>query len=100
LAALSFTLSLHDALPICGVGRACPRGAVSGGRPALQQLLAVWHGAFGGGEDDGAGFILEAEGEHFGAERADLAGREVDHRHDLPDRKSTRLNSSHVKSSY
>src|SRR5205085_10574657 len=89
----SFTLSLHDALPILGIDRAAD---------PLDHLGARAVGVLGGldllAEDDVHGAL--------GAHHRDLGGRP---RHDQvglvrlaahQDRKSTRLNSSHSQISY
>src|SRR5690606_41958513 len=75
-----YTLSLHDALPISGrAGRGVVR--TGAGRP-LRRLSRA------GGRDDGAG--------RNGRREQPRPGR----RPGVGDRKSTRLNSSHVKISY
>src|SRR3712207_8493091 len=78
-----YTLSLHDALPILHrrvedlvAGLAQRLGAVHGGVGVAQDVLGVRVAGRGGGD-------------------AHADGRE-----DLPDRKSTRLNSSHANISY
>src|SRR5690606_41754720 len=79
-----YTLSLHDALPICAPGGAGARdrGGAGAGR------------ARGAGAGDPPGRDPGAEGARLRPARRGLAR--------LPggDRKSTRLNSSHVKISY
>src|SRR5262245_66288667 len=67
-AAVSYTLSLHDALPICASGREAARAGGSGRLP--RSLGAADRGARGQGGGE------------------------------LRDRKSTRLNSSHLGTSY
>ena len=47
-------------------------------RKALHQLPPVRHRLVGCGQHDSAGFVLEAERQHLGAHRADLARRKVD----------------------
>src|SRR5207302_6300493 len=84
-----YTLSLHDALPIY-LSRSPARAPrqPAGARPhQLARLLSA--DARGGGADRAgqAGFRLQARGR---------PGRQ----YDRSDRKSTRLNSSHVKISY
>src|SRR5690606_40843088 len=86
------TLSLHDALPIC-VERAVEleRFEVAADRPALDRVspencLPVGKVA-AHGVDDGLPFGFPVLGLHAAA-------------HTNTDRKSTRLNSSHVKISY
>src|SRR5690606_40284015 len=88
------TLSLHDALPIWGVGVEVleDAGVVFGGffadgdRSGQQFFEVFGEGLFGGGVGGGD----EVAGVLFG----DVGVGEV------LDRKSTRLNSSHVKISY
>src|SRR5690606_41164251 len=80
----TYTLSLHDALPIChpppaAVRRTHRRGAGPAG-------LALVRGAAAGGRAPGG----QPQHRHAGAHRAQPRR----------DRKSTRLNSSHVKISY
>src|SRR5690606_39663545 len=82
-------LSLHDALPSLDVEQVA--GVVLGrGAPEVVEADVV---------EGGAG----AEGGDVAAELAGLAVGRDDHGHGVPadqDRKSTRLNSSHVKISY
>src|SRR5690606_41714972 len=85
-----YPLSLHDALPICRQRR-----------QRLQQLLIVVQPARLE-EAAGQGFQPLLQARHL---RPDLAGkRKGQQRHEAVgfhlDRKSTRLNSSHVKISY
>src|SRR3712207_6947415 len=68
-----YTLSLHDALPILGVGAAGDKEAALGGELAVESGLLV-----------GVGAVVRFQA----VER------------DLGDRKSTRLNSSHANISY
>src|SRR5439155_26653065 len=82
-----YTLSLHDALPISRAVRA----------PATDRGHA--HRSYAGGTSRGAGAIPS------GAERRSVrpgepAGHDRVPRLELTDRKSTRLNSSHVAISY
>src|SRR5690606_40067455 len=72
-----YTLSLHDALPISSRGRGA--GWASPGRRACRHCSNAFH--LSGHDDAGSSFALR------------LRGGEGD-------RKSTRLNSSHVKISY
>src|SRR5690606_41713234 len=74
-----YPLSLHDALPIWDAGA---RGLVTGRALRHEQLVAVDLAAFG------AFRSLEVGGDAVVAHRG------------VVDRKSTRLNSSHVKISY
>src|SRR3712207_8340383 len=79
-----YTLSLHDALPIF-----CE--ALSGGIRSEHELLV------GAVDLAGAAEVLR----QHGAEAIYARGEEaLDHRGDLQDRKSTRLNSSHANISY
>src|SRR5690606_41477708 len=83
-----YTLSLHDALPICD------------GRDGF----GVLHGGFGIGQEgvDGGGDVFGADGVEAG--EAGEVEQGVGHcrvgADRGQDRKSTRLNSSHVKISY
>src|SRR5690606_41832157 len=80
----TYTLSLHDALPISGPEVGC--GSAVPGRSALGHVDRLTRVA-----------VVERRGEQIGK----LPGRAREHgRTDLLDRKSTRLNSSHVKISY
>src|SRR5690606_41643576 len=87
-------LSLHDALPISGAGRTAAgdparrRGLRAGRGGAHRRLMKDGRPAL-----RGAGRGKSGGGRSRLAERALLAGV-------LLDRKSTRLNSSHVKISY
>src|SRR5690606_41303238 len=93
-------LSLHDALPISerAIDRAVRRHTRSAHRDVLKDLLRP----FGHGEHDvnHGSFLVDAD------DRRDadvvVAGAEVVDLDTTPrrDRKSTRLNSSHVKISY
>src|SRR5690606_41751895 len=76
-----YTLSLHDALPICGAPRFYSRGDVRLGNPSTLT----------GGQTEGAKPIGIMPRRRFGASARS---------HPDQDRKSTRLNSSHVKISY
>src|SRR5690606_41253379 len=73
----SYTLSLHDALPICSLARKVARRRAHPHRS--RQGLHVWHGA--------RRSMSAKPPSRLGLVRA-------------RDRKSTRLNSSHVKISY
>src|SRR5690606_42043366 len=91
------TLSLHDALPICSTGK--DSDALRFGHRRLDRVDVV-EGALHGRlnpvpSQEGADLPRDPE---VGVEADDPFPLEVS-RHD-PDRKSTRLNSSHVKSSY
>src|SRR5690606_39482680 len=72
-----YTLSLHDALPI--YGRIVTHGGNAEG---------IFAQSIGGGGGDGSGALASGSGEL--AAKLEIGG----------DRKSTRLNSSHVKISY
>src|SRR5690606_41956868 len=87
------TLSLHDALPICDVGLLL--GVASLDRKALQQLIQHLLELRFGSRRRQIGDRLALEDRVDSRNRADLKLR----RNEL-DRKSTRLNSSHVKISY
>src|SRR5690606_41764803 len=90
----TYSLSLHDALPICldGLG-------------AIADLVRTRRGGDDGGADRGrvlAAGIVVGDDHHVSVLRGDLT-----HQRPLAgvaiatgDRKSTRLNSSHVKISY
>src|SRR5690606_41835893 len=84
------SLSLRDALPIFHVRRECPRGPAKDGMGRLirrgRLLLAV--GCRGG--------RVGGHGRRLGGQRGRPGGELARRR----DRKSTRLNSSHVKISY
>src|SRR5690606_41180572 len=95
-----YRLSLHDALPICDRGLR-ERGG-RGGRPGLSPG-ALRLGAARGGGARGVRPVARAAAPPGGAPGRRVSAApgarvtsavEVD---DLPDRKSTRLNSSHVK---
>src|SRR3712207_7637840 len=74
-----YTLSLHDALPICKVGPAVRRGQhVQRGHRQRQRPVPA--------------LALPARGARRGRDEVRAGGRE--------DRKSTRLNSSHANISY
>src|SRR5699024_12822755 len=88
--AASYTLSLHDALPICQGQlqneRLVPFQALAGGPDVSHVLRTV---DLGQGLDDPEQFLAGAQ---LGGQRVrQIFG---------PDRKSTRLNSSHVSISY
>src|SRR5690606_41831033 len=92
-----YTLSLHDALPISagfgGAGDADP-APVSGSRAERYQvLLHVEHATLAEGGGEPGRSELE-DGTRVSAETARRLSC------DAGDRKSTRLNSSHVKISY
>src|SRR3712207_7018732 len=75
-----YTLSLHDALPISGAGRRCPRAGEGGPRGGRRRRHDE------GGEPAAAGGAVRA------ARRPGPRGR--------ADRERTRLNSTHAKISY
>src|SRR5204862_7799617 len=92
----TYSLSLHDALPICIARDAAPlerdgRAGAAQHRPAVQRFdppIAVDHA--------GAGLRTR-----FAATALEAAAVHRDgHRVGIEDRKSTRLNSSHVEISY
>src|SRR5205814_10108430 len=80
----SYTLSLHDALPIFG-----DRLAIDLERRLLDR-----------GERRYAGQPLRVFEADAAAHGIEAAGVEAEQRHPVPDRKSTRLNSSHLGISY
>src|SRR5690606_41908930 len=85
------TLSLHDALPISYVWRREDKAASAAAAEVAMKI----------GDESGdasavvIAHIAEGERARLRAEAADLGGQSP-----LTDRKSTRLNSSHVKISY
>src|SRR5690606_41048221 len=81
---VSYTLSLHDALPISGEGCAEGRKLSRASRVLADRRL--------GRSEDGLPAVLAEQGNVRGVHSG--AGRNE------RDRKSTRLNSSHVKISY
>src|SRR5690606_41853990 len=96
---LTSTLSLHDALPICVQpdGRDDVTPAPARDERGLVELVVAQLGQLAG--EVGLPAPGQQQGvEQLGVARAISAGRHVS----LPrrDRKSTRLNSSHVKISY
>src|SRR5690606_40525593 len=90
------TLPLHDALPICAVALPFSRDPDSGeaivfyAEPDLLRFVAPMPGYL----SRGGPYLME-----FELVRGPR-GQQLLFRHFLLDRKSTRLNSSHVKSSY
>src|SRR5207302_9963372 len=91
-----YTLSLHDALPIFGIG---PDLALhADGRRAAQVRVGVYRAVLADAHarlDIGRGGIDDRDtGQHVGL--VDTGAHQAIGR----DRKSTRLNSSHVKNSY
>src|SRR5690606_41221481 len=84
------TLSLHDALPICDMEL---EERMAGRERHLRQV-----GHVPGGHHEAPAVRVGAQPRHEIRDLVDVAtaGR----RPGAPDRKSTRLNSSHVKSSY
>src|SRR5690606_42014538 len=90
------TVSLHDALPICSCDGAA-EGFAQGGDERLDGdhgVDRVEHAGHGG--DDAGGEHDDTDGDGEEAARA----AEPEHERLVEDRKSTRLNSSHVKNSY
>src|SRR5207249_10263057 len=87
-----YTLSLHDALPICGAvqgfGARTPHQAELRHRAILEDL-----------EDHGHAPFL-AQPRRFGNHGVPVTPNGVDDSCEVGDRKSTRLNSSHVSISY
>src|SRR5207302_3663991 len=93
-----YTLSLHDALPICGEGAVGRAGAAAhhGGDAAVERLVDLLRAdEMDVAVDAARGDDLALAGDRLGARADD----DVDLGLDV-DRKSTRLNSSHVKISY
>src|SRR5690606_41799488 len=93
-----FTLSLHHALPIwCGDPSTFGRSSFGDAKDHLHHSLTVLFTEARAGR--GAEAVLEELLGYLAAHHGMLGehGPEV---HGLPDRKSTRLNSSHVKTSY
>src|SRR5690606_41655393 len=84
------TRSLHDALPISGPGGVAPGGERPGDREARPVA---------GPRLSHRGAVRAAGGRHL-REPARLSRRPTRTKGDDQDRKSTRLNSSHVKISY
>src|SRR5690606_41525315 len=95
LTAAPYTLSLHDALPI-SAGAVAARLAGAGRRGRSTALRPGGRRA----RESRAGVLARGQGAG-GAPRAAASARPVAlPRADAEDRKSTRLNSSHVKISY
>src|SRR5690606_41820619 len=93
-----YTLSLHDALPI--LQRASRRGGAVGEERHLRGRRHPAGAARGVARRDARAPDGDAVAQHGrDGDRGD-APREPDRRRRAPDRKSTRLNSSHVKISY
>src|SRR5207302_11040700 len=86
-----YTLSLHDALPI---SRALAQAAGARGNPRGLRAVGARFGLRSRLDARASG----TDGRRLGAERLEGVGDQ--RRHRGPDRKSTRLNSSHVKISY
>src|SRR5690606_39856326 len=91
-----YTLSLHDALPISdGLIKPHPTNAQNSTAPMRTRTNAMSNSSRSGHLTDQQSLIIRSR-----TLRVDLADQREsvsDHR---PDRKSTRLNSSHVKISY
>src|SRR5207249_10309078 len=83
----TFTLSLHDALPICGRAHVRVRSLQAGKHGGSRMRFVPRSGEPAGRRDS---FLSER---HQPAQAESLAG-------EIADRKSTRLNSSHVSISY
>src|SRR5690606_40258747 len=81
-----YTLSLHDALPI--YNRDSPIGGCEGKIKLCRARYSLLHSRQSGRVDD-EDWLRKVDG----------SARAVEHR-EVEDRKSTRLNSSHVKISY
>src|SRR5690606_40956686 len=95
-AALLYTLSLHDALPIFGHAIGLLHGrALAGGELGKSIDPARRRAVGGGGVDDAR--LAAGQGVDHGDR---FARRVVVQAQQHQDRKSTRLNSSHVKISY
>src|SRR5690606_41175429 len=93
-----YTLSLHDALPIFNLIKSLPLIGPTirqiGGRYRRSTFMgsqAFWEANYARGGDSGAGSYGE-----MADFKAEVLNRFV-LEHNLQDRKSTRLNSSHVK---
>src|SRR5690606_42010401 len=93
-----YTLSLHDALPICENGSQCTQIYFSANNVRLDEIIVDCldddhnPGNPKGRNPGGLGNHRHKKGENTAQHSADI-------RNDR-DRKSTRLNSSHVKTSY
>src|SRR5205807_10121846 len=87
-----YTLSLHDALPICAKGGESFFFEAADGEDQAAQGDLAGHG------DVGAGGLVEHEGREAGEHGGAGAGAVLGDR--AGDRKSTRLNSSHLVISY
>src|SRR5690606_41881687 len=86
------TLSLHDALPICDVACRMDRGVPG----HFQRAEVLFHAAVVAGDLQVARNQVRVQGDVVAGRDRDVAGTGIDDE----DRKSTRLNSSHVKISY
>src|SRR5690606_40594054 len=82
----TYTLSLHDALPIYSTGQACRDGVHCGREPGARVGRCV-----AGQCVPQVREVVLAGGDRAGGDAGQLVAQ---------DRKSTRLNSSHVKISY
>src|SRR5690606_39399970 len=94
--AQTYTLSLHDALPICGKVTAADNGA-----PLSGVSITVVGSTIATSTDDDGNYAITVPS-NFDEVRFLYLGYETQ-QHSIAnyaDRKSTRLNSSHVKSSY
>src|SRR5207248_11569699 len=90
-----YTLSLHDALPICGSARALVEPVGHTVLVGIQRAAARIHHRAGGCPRAGVLVVGHAVAVGVLAE-----GTEVEYREAGGDRKSTRLNSSHRTISY
>src|SRR5690606_40614699 len=88
----TYTLSLHDALPICHLRLLADGEEI--GRDAPGDAAAATRHAH---DDDGDDHQREQQ---YGHVQQDGSGQHVRGDRQSEDRKSTRLNSSHVKISY
>src|SRR5690606_41224253 len=91
-AAVLYTRSLHDALPISGGGRHGRVAPAARSRPSTD----THHAVDGDVDDPGVRAAASRGGRPARAEYAAAPARQTGRE----DRKSTRLNSSHVKISY
>src|SRR5207249_10482220 len=96
---VTYTLSLHDALPICGRGRGTVQNVAGAGKvPVIIEIIT---------EPQSRGVlrrrvdpVAEREGDGGVLGHGRRAGKRRGRGAVAEDRKSTRLNSSHVSISY